>query len=344
MHSVREGSSPFRGTKLFMARSKRSNSIFKGIPVIDVAPLVKQEKDQILIKKTVSEMKDACRNVGFFYITNHHISDSHIESLLSAVKGFFDLPLEEKLKINIDKSNIFRGYTPLGEEVTNGKSDWHECIDFGPNPHDSSIDDIQKLTGPNQWPGSQNSFKKIIKKHMILMSGLGKRITQGLSISLGLPKNYFWPFMNESHNYMRISKYPPNINTQNKASSDGIGSHIDYGFLTILLQDQVQGLEIEDSNGQWFKAPIIPGTFLINIGHMIQRWTNGYYRATVHRVVSPKGKSRLSVPFFFEPNYDTVIKPIEKFCTESTPIRYSPLHFGEYLEKTFKKSYSDIST
>jgi Isopenicillin N synthase and related dioxygenases len=149
--------------------------------------------------------------------------------------------------------------------------------------------------------------------------------------------------MNESHNYMRISKYPPIINDQNKASGDGIGSHIDYGFLTILLQDKVEGLEIKDSDGQWFKAPIIPGTFLINIGHMIQRWTNDYYRATVHRVVSPQDKARLSVPFFFEPNYDTVIEPIGKFCTDSNPIKYSSLHFGDYLEKTFKTSYSNIN-
>ena len=134
----------------------------------------------------------------------------------------------------------------------------------------------------------------------------------------------------------------PILNDQNKASGDGIGSHIDYGFLTILLQDNVQGLEIKDSDDQWFKAPIIPGTFLINIGHMIQRWTNDYYRATVHRVVSPEDKARLSVPFFFEPNFDTVIEPIERFCTKNNPIKYSTLHFGDYLKKTFKTSYSDI--
>ncbi len=343
MHFVREGSSPFRGTILFMANSKRNTRIFKGIPIIDISPLISNEKNQVLIKQTACQMKDACRDVGFFYITNHHIPDSHIDSLMAAVKDFFDLSLEEKMKIHIDKSNIFRGYTPLGEELTNGKYDWHECVDYGPNPKNSRIDNIQKLTGPNQWPGNQNTFKMILKKHMKLMSELGKRVTQGLSISLGLPKNYFWPFMNESHNYMRISKYPPIFNDQNKASGNGIGSHIDYGFLTILLQDKVQGLEIKDSDGQWFKAPIIPGTFLINIGHMIQRWTNDYYRATVHRVVSPKDKARLSIPFFFEPNYDAVIEPIGKFCTDSNPIKYSPLHFGDYLEKTFKTSYSNIN-
>ena len=343
MHFVREGSSPFRGTILFMVNSKGNTRIFKRIPIIDISPLVNNEKDQVLIKKTASQMKDACKDVGFFYIKNHHISNTHIKSLLKVVKSFFNLSLEEKMKIHIDKSNIFRGYTPLGGELTNGKYDWHECVDFGPNSNNLRKGNIKKLIGPNQWPKNQNSFKKILNEHSALMNELGKRITEGLSISLGLPKNYFWPFMNESHNYMRISKYPPILNYQNKVSGDGIGSHIDYGFLTILLQDKVQGLEIKDSDGQWFKAPIIPGTFLINIGHMIQRWTNDYYRATVHRVVSSPNKTRLSVPFFFEPNYDTVIEPIEKFCTNSNPTRYSPLHFGNYLEKTFKTSYSDIN-
>ena len=326
-----------------MVSSKRNTKTLKAIPIINVSPLLSKKKDQILIKKTASQIKDACRNVGFFYIKNHHIPILHIKTLLAAVNSFFNLSLEEKMKIHIEKSKIFRGYTPLGGELTNGKYDWHECVDFGPNSNNIKKDNVKTLIGPNQWPENKNSFKKILNKHFSLMSELGKRITEGLSISLGLPKNYFWPFMNQSHNYMRISKYPPIINDQNKASGDGIGSHIDYGFLTILLQDNVQGLEIKDSNDRWFKAPIIPGTFLINIGHMIQRWTNDYYRATIHRVVSPDNKARLSVPFFFEPNYDAVIEPLEKFCTENNPIRYSSLHFGNYLKKTFRTSYSDIN-
>ena len=146
--------------------------------------------------------------------------------------------------------------------------------------------------------------------------------------------------MNKSHSYMRVSNYPP---LENKKNIDhGIGSHIDYGFLTILLQDNISGLEIKNSNNEWFSAPIIPGTFLINIGHMMQRWTNDYYRATIHRVVSPKDEARCSIPFFFEPNFDTVVKPLEKFCSEDNPARYKPIHFGNYLERTFKTSYSSI--
>ncbi|SVB93135.1 uncharacterized protein METZ01_LOCUS245989, partial [marine metagenome] len=92
---------------------------------------------------------------------------------------------------------------------------------------------------------------------------------------------------------------------------------------------------------KWINAPIIPGTFLINIGHMIQRWTNDYYKATIHRVIPPKHENRCSFPFFFEPNFDTVVVPLDKFCSKNNLSRYKPIHFGDYLERTFKTSYSD---
>ena len=325
-----------------MTNSKRNKSIFNRIPIIDIAPLVMPDRNTKLIRETGDEIREACRSVGFFYIKNHQIPQSHIDSLISLVHAFFNLSLEEKMKIHISKSDIYRGYTPLGKELTNDKYDWHECVDFGLDleSNDSDINNGKNLVGPNQWPEDQHNFKKALENHWKLMIVLGRRITQGLSISLGLPKNYFSSFINKSHSYMRVSNYPP---LENKKNIDhGIGSHIDYGFLTILLQDNISGLEIKNSNNEWFSAPIIPDTFLINIGHMIQRWTNDYYRATIHRVVSPKDKARCSIPFFFEPNFDTVVEPLEKFCSKDNPARYKPIHFGNYLERTFKTSYSSI--
>ena len=327
-----------------MANRIRKQSIFKRIPVIDITPLVIPNDNSKLIQKTGDEIRDACKNVGFFYIKNHQIPQSHLDSVIPSIQHFFNLSLHEKMKIHISKSDNFRGYTPLGKELTNNKYDWHECVDFGLDlkPNDPEVISGKQLAGPNQWPENQRNFKKTLEKHWNLMIILGRMITQGLAISLGLSKNYFAPFMNKSHSYMRITNYPPYENNQKENIGDGIGSHIDYGFLTILLQDNISGLEIKNSNNEWFSAPIIPGTFLINIGHMIQRWTNDYYRATIHRVVSPKDEARCSIPFFFEPNFDTVVKPLETFCSEDNPARYKSIHFGNYLERTFKTSYSSI--
>ena len=309
------------------------------IPIIDIEPLINKDNSKF-IKKTAEKLKDACTNIGFFYIKNHKVPKAHLNNVIPIIKDFFNLPLKDKMKIHINKSKVFRGYTPLGGEFTNKAYDWHECVDFGLDLQ--NIDSEEKLLGPNQWPENQPRLNSMLRNHWDYMIILGRKITQGLAMSLGLPKNYFAPFMNKSHSYMRISNYPP-INRINKKNiGNGIGSHIDYGFLTILYQSGVEGLQIKKNNQRWFNAPIIPGTFLINIGHMIQRWSNNYYKATIHRVVSPREKNRCSLPFFFEPNFDTIVTPLKKFCSEKNPPDYNPIHFGNYLKETFKNSYSSI--
>ena len=325
-----------------MANWVRNNSSFEAIPIIDIDPLVIPNDNSKSLQKTVNEIRDACKNVGFFYIKNHQIPKDHLNALIPLVQEFFNLPLEEKMKIHISKSDIFRGYTPLGKELTDEKYDWHECVDFGLDLETSHPEVIEgkQLVGPNQWPENQHNFRKVLEKHWDLMIILGRIITEGLAISLGLSKKYFSPFMSKSHSYMRISNYPPYKKNQEENIGDGIGAHIDYGFLTILLQNNIGGLEIKNFNNEWIKAPIIPGTFLINIGHMIQRWTNDYYKATIHRVIPPKNKTRCSLPFFFEPNFDTVVAPLDKFCSADNLPRYKPIHFGDYLERTFKTSYT----
>ena len=141
-----------------MANSKRNKSIFNRIPIVDIGPLVMPDRNKKLIRETGDEIREACRSVGFFYIKNHQIPQSHLDDLIPSIQAFFNLPLEEKMKIHISKSDIFRGYTPLGKELTNDKYDWHECVDFGPSSNISKKNNIKKLVGPNQWPKNQNKL------------------------------------------------------------------------------------------------------------------------------------------------------------------------------------------
>ena len=320
-----------------------NSSSFKEIPIIDISSLVDVHDKPQSVQKTVRDIGNACKNVGFFYVKDHQIPQDHLDAVIPAMQEFFNLPIEEKMKIHIGKSDIFRGYTPLGKEITNAKYDWHECVDFGPDLKQSHPEVIagEQLVGPNQWPENQPNFRKVLERHWNLMIVLGRRITEGLAMSLGLEKNFFAPYMSKSHSFMRIVNYPPYGKTQEENVGDGIGAHIDYGFLTILLQDNLGGLEVKNTDSKWLSAPIIPGTFLINIGHMIQRWTNDYYKATVHRVIPPEHETRCSLPFFFEPNFDTVVVPLDKFCSKDNPPRYEPFHFGDYVERTFRTSYSE---
>ena len=320
-----------------------NNSFFKEIPVIDISPLVGPQDNPKSLRKTAKEIENACKNIGFFYVKNHQIPQNHLDAVILVMQEFFNLPEEEKMKIHIGNSDVFRGYTPLGKELTNAKYDWHECVDFGLDlePNHPEVIAGNQLLGPNQWPENQPNFKKALESHWDLMILLGRRITEGLAMSLGFDKKKFARFMNKSHSFMRISNYPPYGKDQEENVGDGIGAHIDYGFLTILLQDNIGGLEVKNANNEWVSAPMIPGTFLINIGHMIQRWTNDYYKATVHRVIPPKHETRCSLPFFFEPNFDAIVVPLDTFCSKNNPPRYKPFHFGNYLESKFTTSYSD---
>ena len=313
------------------------------IPIIDISPLVGGHGDPGLVQRTVREIGDACRQVGFFYVKNHQVPQDHLDDVVSVMKDFFDLPEEEKMRIHIGRSDIFRGYTPLGRELTNDKHDWHECVDLGLDlgPDHPEVIAGDRLVGPNQWPEDQPEFKRVLERHWDLTVFLGRRITEGLAMSLGLERSFFAPHMSRSHSFMRLVNYPPYEKNEKESMLNGIGAHADYGFLTILLQDEIGGLEIKNSENEWVSAPIVRGTFLINIGSMIQRWTNDHYKATVHRVIPPEHGNRYSVPFFFEPNFDTVVVPIEKFCSKDNPSRYAPFHFGDHLESTFRTSYSD---
>jgi len=320
-----------------------NNSFFKEIPVIDISPLVGPQDNPKSLRKTAKEIENACKNIGFFYVKNHQIPQNHLDAVILVMQEFFNLPEEKKMKIHIGNSDVFRGYTPLGKELTNAKYDWHECVDFGLDlePNHPEVIAGNQLLGPNQWPENQPNFRKALERHWDLMILLGRRITEGLAMSLGFDKKKFARFMNKSHSFMRISNYPPYGKDQEENVGDGIGAHIDYGFLTILLQDNIGGLEVKNADNEWVSAPMIPGTFLINIGHMIQRWTNDYYKATVHRVIPPKHETRCSLPFFFEPNFDAIVVPLDTFCSKNNPPRYKPFHFGNYLESKFTTSYSD---
>ena len=225
------------------------NLSLQKIPIIDIEPLVRDVGTLKEMEKTIMAIKDACRNVGFFYVKNHGIPENHLESVFSDIKAFFALPIEEKMKIRMGKSQIYRGYTPIGKELTNEKKDWNEAVDFGLDlpPEHPDVLAGEPLQGANQWPENPPEFKNLMANHWDMLINLGARITEGLALSLGLKKDYFKLFTSRSHCSMRILHYPPHEKGLENDIGDGIGSHIDYGFLTILAQDTVGGLEVKNS-------------------------------------------------------------------------------------------------
>jgi isopenicillin N synthase-like dioxygenase len=316
------------------------------IPILDIAPLLASDADPESVRHTAERIDQACRDVGFFYVRNHGITEGDREAAFAEVERFFDLPTAEKMKLCMRESSQFRGYVPLCGEVTEGKKDWHECFDLQPLSRGSAAAgegagvSRHALDDPGQWPEALLSFRQVMMQSWDQLYRLAGKLAEGIALSLGLPARYFEAFAGDELCALRLIHYPPFAETAGADDVEaGMGAHCDLGFLAILQQDEVGGLEVMRADGQWIEAAHIPGTFLVNIGEMMQRWTNDRYRATLHRVRLPGDRSRYAMPFFFEPRYDTVVVPLPVCCDADHPPRYEPFLFGDYLTGRFSKAY-----
>ncbi|RBP17611.1 isopenicillin N synthase-like dioxygenase [Roseiarcus fermentans] len=260
-------------------------------------------------RRFLDELRDAARTYGFFYLTGHGVSDGLIQSALALSRSFFSLPEAQKLEIEMVNSPHFRGYTRPGYEYTRGKQDWREQVDIGAErpalPLDSGAPAWRRLQGPNQWPSALPQLKPTLLEYQDKVTALAIRVLQAFSAALDQPEDAFQPIYAPAPNQLiKIIRYPGRAAGE---SDQGVGAHKDSGFMAVLLQDQVAGLQVEGEDG-WIDAPPIPGSFVINVGEILELASNGYLRANVHRVVSPPaGGDRLSVAFFLGARLDSEV-------------------------------------
>ncbi|MBX9666692.1 MAG: hypothetical protein K2X93_03695 [Candidatus Obscuribacterales bacterium] len=280
------------------------------IPVVDISSLMTPEKD---CREAALAIGAACRNHGFFYITGHSVDVGLQERLERLSSKFFEREPEYKNAIRMELGGrAWRGYFALGDEYTSGRPDQKEGIYFGaelPASHEK-VKRAVPMHGGNLFPADLPEFRETILEYMECMTGLGHVLMRGIALSLGLDGSYFEDhYTRDPLILFRIFHYPP-LAPQFADSQWSVGEHTDYGILTILRQDTVAGLEVK-SKSQWIPAPPIPNTFICNIGDMLDLMTGGRYKSTPHRVRNVSGNSRLSFPFFFDPNFDAVVKPID---------------------------------
>jgi len=268
------------------------------IPVIDVSSLMTK----------TNEIGEACRGQGFFYITGHGIDERLQQRLEGLSRIFFALPIEEKLKIRMELGGrAWRGYFPPGDELTAGVPDCKEGIYFG---EELSSDDPKvtagiPLHGSNLFPRHPSELRETVLEYMAAMTSLSHHLIAAISLSLGLNKDYFHEHYTRTPlTLFRIFNYPVS-----KDDAWGVGEHTDYGLLTILKQDSTGGLEIKTKGG-WMEATPLTGSFVCNVGDMLERLTRGVYRSTAHRVRASRDHDRLSFPFFFDPDFDAVVRPL----------------------------------
>lgn len=259
----------------------------------------------------VAELREVLHDHGFFYLRGHGIPDALIDGLKAATRRFFALPEDEKLKIEMLRSPHFRGYNRAGLEHTRGLQDWREQIDF--NTEGLAVGDVDRdaapwlrLLGPNQWPEAVPELKALVLDYQARVTALGIDILRAIALALGQPEDAFAAiYQPQPTQLLKLIRYPGRDDTQ---SDQGVGAHKDGGLITILLQDQVAGLQVQTPEGEWIDAPPLPGTFVINSGELLELATNGFVRADVHAVTTPPaGVERFSWAFFLGARYDATI-------------------------------------
>ena len=277
------------------------------LPIIDFAKLQGDEEQRQL---SINELGHAAREVGFFYLINHGINQVLLDDVQRVAKAFFALPLDEKRKVKMANSPHFRGYNLAGAEITRNQPDHREQFDIGAErealPPSDDAPAWQRLQGPNQWPDALPALKTLLTHWQQEMTHVALELLRAFAEALQLPRNAFDNLYGRYPNeHIKLIRYPGRADDQ---SRQGVGAHKDSGFLTLLLQDDQPGLEVEVNPGEWIAASPLPGSFVVNIGELLELATNGYLRATVHRVVSPQAqRERLSIAFFLGAQLDAVV-------------------------------------
>lgn len=309
------------------------------IPVIDIESLY--GSDQAAIKNTAALIGEACRGIGFFYIKGHALSLDDINAVFSTSHHFFGLPEAIKKQVEISSKTANRGYVPMrGEALDPSRpADLKEAFNIGLElaADDPEIEAGARFRALNLWP-EQQGFRQAMLDYFDTALDIGRRLHMAFATDLGLNADYFDSKLDRPLATLRLLHYPP----QPGAVEDGqmgAGAHTDYGCVTLLLTDEVGGLEVQTRAGEWIKAPHIPGAFVCNIGDCLMRWTNDTYVSTPHRVVSPAGRERYSIAFFLDPNPEAIVECLPT-CTEANnPPRYAPIRGDDYLESRLNPTY-----
>ncbi|XP_062147342.1 2-oxoglutarate-Fe(II) type oxidoreductase hxnY-like [Alnus glutinosa] len=303
------------------------------LPIIDLS-----SPDPV---STANSIRQACTEYGFFYLVNPGVEQELVGRVFEESNKFFSLPLEEKMKL---ARKEHRGYTPLYAEnldpTSTSRGDSKESFYIGP------LEDIATLVDLNQWPSEEvlPSWRHTMESFYRNVLSAGKRLLSLLALALNEDEDFFEKLgaLDKPMAFLRLLHYSGELGSSDEEIY-GASAHSDYGMVTLLATDGVQGLQVCRDKFKhpqlWEDVLHVDGAFIVNIGDMMERWTNCLFRSTLHRVM-PAGKERYSAAFFLDPNPDCVVKCLESCCSELSPPRFSPIRSGDYLKERLRLTYA----
>ncbi|KAL6012515.1 hypothetical protein ACLOJK_003004 [Asimina triloba] len=312
-----------------------------GIPLIDLSPLNSRDPDNPqALAALVAQVEAACREYGFFQVINHSLPLECREKIFTAAEEFFSLPTEEKHKVGRDEINSMGYYDT---EHTKNVRDWKEVFDFTlekPGAGSDHKEDSQKLvTISNKWLENPSNFREVCNGYALAVEKLAFQLLELISLSLNLPAKRLTEYFKDQSSRLRLNHYPP---CPSPDLALGVGRHKDGGALTVLAQDDVGGLNVKrKADGQWVRVKPIPNSYVINVGDIIQVWSNDRYESVEHRATLNWERDRYSIPFFLNPANYTMVKPLEELTDGNNPPKYKEYNWGEFRRRrahgNFKK-------
>ena len=315
----------------------------RSIPVIDFAPAFRGEPGGL--DAVASQVRHASEHVGFFYLAGHGVPDEIVDAAFAASREFHAMPLDEKLALRINENNI--GYLAPNQSIQ-GASTVHKATrpnynesffishDRGPDHPDALAG--TPLRGRNQWPEGHAQMRAAMLAYFKTLQRVGERMLPVLARALGMPAHHFRPFFeNEAHVNLRFLHYPPQ--ESDDPEQFGQGPHTDNSFITILARMEVPGLAVGLPSGEWLAPPLIPGTFLVNLGNIMKRWSNDRFLSTPHGVLNDSGTDRYSIAFFYSPNVSSTIECLPSCTSAEDPPHYPPAVYRDLVLDFYNANY-----
>ncbi|KAK0284693.1 hypothetical protein LTR91_011080 [Friedmanniomyces endolithicus] len=293
-------------------------------PVIDLAPFLSPTSTRKERRAVALELDQACRNAGFFYLKGHGVPQDLLDNVRQHAIDFFETTSEDdKQRLALRSDDKARGYS----RHVDAEKGSHEALDFY-RPVEATGSPCGVGQGVNQWPTQPEDFRSVVETYVERMENLGRAVIEALALALGVDAKLFVSRVDEAFWQLRMIYY--DRQTSPVSAKAGIGEHTDFGILTFLLADSTKGsLQVRSKTGEWMRADPIEGAFLCNLGDMLAEWTRGAYKSTAHRVVHVSDAPRISIPFFFDPNWDAFIEPVVPSRDGETEGRYVGVRYRD---------------